>query len=60
MLFYEMGIQNQGSHFNTKKLLKSETPSCGFPSVGFKGLKVAQNVKNVGVYACLSHVHPNL
>ena len=58
------GHPNQRSHFNSKKLLKSETSSCGFPSVGFKVLKVAQNAclshLKVGMYACLSHVHPNL
>ena len=28
--------------------------------LGLKGVKIAQNVANVGMHACISNMHPNL
>ena len=58
--FLQNGHPNLWSNFNSKKLLKSETSSCGFTKIGDKGVKIAQNVAKVGVHAYLSNVHPNL
>ena len=40
--------------------IESETSSCGFDTIGLKGDKMARNVTNVGVHACLSNMHPNI
>ena len=36
--------------FNSEKLIKNETSSCGFASVGLEGGKIARNVAKVGVH----------
>ena len=51
---------NLSSNFNSEKLVKSETPSCGFTEIGLKGVKIAQNIMKVGVHGYLSNGHPNL
>ena len=42
-----------------EKLVKSETPSCGFAKVGIQGGEIAWNVVKVGVHSCLSNGNSN-
>ena len=54
------GHPNLWSNFNSKKLVKSETPSCIFARVGLKGVQIAQNIAKVGVHVFISNGHPNI
>ena len=54
------GHLNLWSNFNSDKLVKSETSSCGSLWLGLNGVKIAQNIAKVGLHACLSNGHPNL
>ena len=47
-------------NFNFEKLVKPETPLCGFTMVWLKGVKVFWNVSKVSMHACSSNGHPNL
>ena len=57
------GHPNSWSNLNSKKLLESETPSCGFDGVGLivllgfglKELKITLNIMNVAMHT----YHPN-
>ena len=46
------GNPNLWSNFNSVKLVKSETPSCGFSRVGFKRGQNSSSVAKVGMHAC--------
>jgi len=48
------GHPNLWSNFNSVKLVKSETPSCGFSRVGFKRGQNSSSVAKVGMHACQS------
>ena len=44
------GHPNLWSNFNSKKLVRSETPSCIFSRVGLEGVQIAWNIAKVGVH----------
>ena len=48
------------SNFNSKKLVRSETPSCIFARVRHKGVQIAQNIAKVSVHIFISNGHPIL
>ena len=47
------GHLNLRSNFNSKELVKSETPLCAFTKVALKGTKIAWNVVKVGLHPSL-------
>ena len=54
------GHPNLWSSFNSKKLVKSETPSCSFVRVWLKGPKIALNIMNVSVHSYPPNAYLNL
>ena len=59
-VYHPNAHQKIWSNFNFEKFVKSETPSCSFTKVGFKGGENTRNVMKVVVHARLSNGHPNL
>ena len=51
---------NLWSSFNSKKLVKSETPSCSFVRVCLEGPKIALNIVNVSVHSYPPNAYLNL
>ena len=52
------GHLNLRSNFNSKKLVKSETPSSALTKVALKGTENSLECLNVGVHACLLKLEP--